>query len=153
MSSQFEVEMVVPRRRDEVFAFFADARNLERLTPPWLRFEVATPEPILLHAGAEIQYRLRWHGIPLRWTSRITDWDPPRIFVDEQIRGPYRLWRHEHVFDEVEGGTRVRDRVLYAAPAPRFVERLFVRRDLERIFAYRQERLREIFGASRAESA
>ncbi len=140
--------MVVPRALDEVFSFFSDARNLERLTPPWLRFEIVTPEPIPMHEGAELRYRLRWHGLPLRWTSRITDWSPPVLFVDEQVHGPYRIWRHEHRFEEVEGGTRVRDRVRYAVPAPGFVERFLVRPDLERVFAYRQERLREIFDGS-----
>lgn len=106
-----------------------------------------------MHAGALIEYRLRWHGIPLRWTSRITEWEPPRRFVDEQVRGPYRMWRHEHLFEEVDGGTRVRDRVLYAVFAPDVVERLFVRRDVERIFAYRQERLRELFDGSREDTA
>ena len=147
MTAELHVEMLVPASREDVFAFFSDARNLERLTPPWLRFEIETPETILMQAGAEIRYRLRWHGIPLRWTSHITEWQPPRLFVDEQIRGPYRLWRHEHHFEEAEGGTRVRDRVLYAVFAPPFVERRFVRRDLERIFAYRQDRLRESFGS------
>ncbi|HEY7698854.1 MAG TPA: SRPBCC family protein [Vicinamibacteria bacterium] len=153
MAQSLEFEVTVPRRAAEVFPFFADARNLERLTPPWLRFEIVTREPIPMHAGAFIDYRLRWHGIPLRWTSRITEWEPPRRFVDEQVRGPYRMWRHEHLFEEVDGGTRVRDRVLYAVFAPDVVERLFVRRDVERIFAYRQERLRELFDGSREDTA
>lgn len=143
--------VTVPRPREEVFAFFADAANLERLTPPWLSFQLLTPEPIGLHAGALIDYRLRIHGVPTRWRSEITAWDPPRRFVDEQLHGPYRSWVHEHAFEPAESGaaTRVHDRVRYRVPggpmAP-LVHRLLVRRDVERIFAYRTERLVEIFG-------
>jgi len=97
--------------------------------------------------GTRIEYRLRLHGIPLRWRSRISDWDPPRRFVDVQERGPYRLWRHEHVFERREGGTLVRDRVEYAVPGGWVVDRLFVRRDLARIFEYRSRALQELFGA------
>lgn len=138
-------EIVLPRPREEVFAFFADAGNLERLTPPWLRFAIATPRPIGMEAGRRIDYRLRVHGLPLRWTSEITAWEPPVRFVDEQIRGPYRTWIHEHTFEETPGGTLVRDLVRYAAPVRRAVDLLFVRPDLRRIFDYRHARLAEIF--------
>lgn len=134
----------LPRPRPEVFAFFADAGNLEAITPPWLHFQIATPQPIGMKQGALIDYRLRLHGIPLTWKTEITAWDPPRRFVDEQIRGPYRLWVHEHIFEEDGEGTIVEDYVRYAAPLGWLVNRLLVARDLKAIFGYREARLREI---------
>lgn len=125
---------------DEVFEFFAAARNLERLTPPWLRFEVLTPEPVEIRVGTVIDYRLRVHGIPLRWRSQIEEWDPGRSFIDRQIRGPYGLWHHRHTFAADGQSTIVRDRVDYGLPLGPLGEaarRLFVGRDLERIFDYR----------------
>jgi ligand-binding SRPBCC domain-containing protein len=141
---------------EEVFPFFADARNLEALTPPWLRFEVRTPAPIEMRAGALIDYRLRVHGLPLRWQSEITAWDPPHLFVDEQRRGPYRLWRHEHRFRADGDGTLVEDEVTYAVWGGGLVDALFVKRDLARIFAFRREALLAAFatrsGTSRGSS-
>lgn len=140
----------VERPRSEVFEFFADAGNLEELTPPWLRFEVATPRPIEMAAGRTIDYRLRVRGVPVRWRSVISVWEPPGRFVDEQVRGPYRRWHHEHRFEDRDGGTEVIDVVDYAVPGgpglERLVHRLFVGPDVRRIFDYRQERLEEIFG-------
>jgi ligand-binding SRPBCC domain-containing protein len=129
----------------EVFSFFADARNLEALTPPWLRFEVLTPSPIEMRAGTLIDYRLRVHGVPLRWRSGITVWEPPHRFMDEQRRGPYRLWRHHHRFAAEGERTLVEDDVAYAAPGGALVERLFVNRDLARIFAFRRQALLDRF--------
>jgi ligand-binding SRPBCC domain-containing protein len=143
---RFETSVWLPRPRGEVFAFFADAANLEAVTPPWLNFHILTPPPIVLRAGALIDYRLRVHGVPLRWRTRIAAWEPPFRFVDEQLRGPYRRWVHEHAFEERDGGTLCRDRVDYDVLGGRLVERLFVRRDVEKIFAYRKERLVEMFG-------
>jgi ligand-binding SRPBCC domain-containing protein len=142
----FQDELWLPRPLEEVFPFFAEAGNLEILTPPWLRFEIITPRPIAMHAGALIDYRLRVHGVPIRWRSEITAWEPPRKFVDEQRRGPYRLWRHEHTFEARDGGTLCRDEVKYSAPFDFFSHRLLVRPDVERIFAYRREKLAELFG-------
>ena len=135
---------VVPRPIDEVFAFFSDPANLERLTPPWLRFCVLGATTESLGEGAEIDYRPRVRGIPLRWRSLIRAWNPPHGFVDEQLRGPYRLWVHAHTFEPVNGGTRVGDRVRYAVLGGALVDRLLVRPDLERIFDYRRERLEEL---------
>src|SRR3954468_23005074 len=101
--------ILLPRPVTEVFMFFAEPGNLETLTPPWLRFHILTPQPILMRAGARIDYRLRVHGLPVRWQSEITAWEPPVRFVDEQRRGPYRVWVHEHTFEEGDGGTEVRD--------------------------------------------
>lgn len=137
----------LPRSRPEVFAFFADAGNLEAITPPWLHFHIETPQPIGMRQGALIDYRLRLHGIPIRWKTQITAWDPPRRFVDEQIRGPYRLWVHEHTFIEDGEGTVVEDYVRYAVPFGWLADRLVVARDLKAIFGYREERLKEVFQA------
>jgi len=133
-------EQLLPRRIDEVIAFFAEARNLERITPPWLVFRVLTPDPIEMRVGTLIDYRLRVHGIPLSWTTRIEQWDPGVGFVDRQIAGPYRLWHHRHTFHAQGAGTVVSDVVDYAlpfGPLGELAHRLLVRRDLERIFAHR----------------
>ena len=139
--STLERHTRVPRPIDEVFAFFADASNLERLTPHWLRFEILTPKPIRMAAGTRIDYRLRLHGIPLRWQSEITAWEPPHRFVDEQVRGPYRSWVHEHRFVAEGEETEVVDRVEYSVIGGSLVDAVFVAPDLERIFDYRQARL------------
>ena len=143
------------RPLDEVFDFFADARNLEVLTPPWLQFQMLTTAPIEMRAGAEISYRLKLHGFPLRWDSEITAWEQPYRFVDEQRRGPYRSWVHEHRFAERDGGTLVMDHVTYAVLGGRLVQRLFVAPDLRQIFTYRRAKLAELFGrdAPRAKQA
>lgn len=140
-------ELWLPVPRDKVFPFFADAANLETITPPWLRFRILTPPPIEMHEGTLIDYRLRIHGVPIRWRTRISVWEPPRRFVDEQLRGPYRQWIHEHTFEPKDGGTLVRDHVRYAVPADWLLHRWLVRPDIERIFAYRSEVLRRLFGA------
>ena len=140
-----ETRLFLPCPLEIVFPFFADAGNLETITPPWLRFEILTPRPIAMRAGALIEYRLRLHGIPVRWQSEITAWEPPHRFVDEQRRGPYRAWIHEHTFTESKGGSEVRDFVRYAAPGGWLVDRLFVRHDVRRIFEYRTRKLQELF--------
>ena len=135
----------LPASREAVFAFFADARNLERLTPPWLHFRILTPGTIAMRTGTRIDYRIWLHGIPLRWQSLISGWNPPRQFVDEQVSGPYRHWVHTHTFEEENGGTRVNDSVEFEVIAGWLTGRL-VMRDLRMIFAYRQEMLGGIFG-------
>ena len=142
-----EKEIRLPRRQEEIFSFFADATNLERLTPPWLNFRIVTEGPIEMREGTVIDYRLRVRGMPLRWRSKITAWDPPVRFVDEQLRGPYRLWVHEHTFEADGDGTICRDVVRYAVPGGGLVQSLFVGPDIEKIFAYRQKVLLELFGA------
>lgn len=138
-------EVLISRPPEEVFPFFADARNLEKITPSFLRFLVKTPSPIDMYVGALIDYELRVRGLPLRWQSEITAWDPPVRFVDEQRVGPYRWWRHEHRFEAVDAGTRVIDDVEYAVPGGWIIDALFVRRDLRRIFDFRQDALSRIF--------
>ncbi|MCY4187718.1 MAG: SRPBCC family protein [Bryobacterales bacterium] len=142
-----ESSVTLPVELEEVFPFFSEARNLELLTPPWLKFEVLTPGPIHMRRGAKIDYRLKLHGVPVRWQSEITCWEPPLRFVDEQQRGPYRLWRHEHLFTANGSDTVAQDSVEYAVPGGFLIERFFVRPDLDRVFAYRRAKLIEIFGA------
>ena len=141
-------EVWVPRSREEVFEFFSSAENLEALTPHWLHFSILSPGSVAMKTGARIQYQLRLHGIPLRWESKITAWEPPRRFVDEQTSGPYRSWIHEHQFLEEEGGTKVRDIVQYSVAGGRLVHRLFVASDLNKIFEFRRRRVAEIFRAT-----
>jgi ligand-binding SRPBCC domain-containing protein len=145
-----ERDQVVPRGRDEVFAFFADAFNLEAITPPWLGFRVITPGPIGMAPGTLIEYRLKLHGLRVDWLTSIEIWEPGRRFVDTQVRGPYRLWRHTHVFEDHPHGTLVRDRVSYAiplGPLGELARLLFVRRDLDRIFDHRRVAVAEALGA------
>ena len=137
-------EIIVAASLSKTFAFFADAANLQRLTPPWLHFSIVTPVPVQMRIGLEIAYLIRLYGLPLPWRSRIDVWQPCIHFVDRQIVGPYRWWRHEHRFEAVPGGTRVIDDVDYA-PRLGWLSGAVVRRDLRRIFAYRHEALRRIF--------
>jgi ligand-binding SRPBCC domain-containing protein len=130
-----------------VFSFFADALNLERITPPWLGFRVLTPGPIAMARGTLIEYRLKLHGVPIRWLTRIEVWEPPTRFVDLQVRGPYKLWHHTHRFEPVDGSesTLMRDTVRYAlpfGPLGELARRAFVARDLQRIFEFRHEAIR-----------
>jgi ligand-binding SRPBCC domain-containing protein len=137
----------LPQPRPEVFAFFADAGNLQALTPPWLHFQILTPMPLAMQRGALLDYRLRLRGIPVRWRTAITAWEPPCRFVDEQLRGPYRLWVHEHTFEETpDGGTAVADRVRYRVPGGALVNRLLVARDLKAVFTFRSATLLRLFG-------
>jgi len=143
------IEQWLPRPLDEVFAFFSDAHNLDVLTPPWLHFRILTPRPIPMQQGTHIDYRLRWHGLPLSWRTEISVWEPPFRFVDQQLRGPYRQWLHEHTFEQHDGGTLMRDRIDYAVPGwllEPLLSRLIVARDVKRIFAYRRAKMQELFG-------
>jgi ligand-binding SRPBCC domain-containing protein len=141
----------VPRSIGETFAFYGDALNLERITPPWLGFEVTTPRPIAIGIGTLIEYRLRLHRLPVRWRTRIERWEPPHRFVDVQVRGPYSLWEHTHTFEE-DGpeATVIRDRVRYSipfGPLGELADRLLVQRDLKRIFDYRRDAVARELGA------
>ncbi len=129
----------------QVFEFFSTAETLNLITPPWVHFSILTPLPIEMKLGALIEYRIRLRGIPLRWVSEITDWDPPFRFQDTQISGPYSLWVHSHVFEETAEGTLVTDDVSYRVPGGAWVNRLYVAPELRRIFAYRQTNPPELF--------
>jgi ligand-binding SRPBCC domain-containing protein len=145
MMHTFHTSMRLPLPRERVFTFFADAGNLQRITPPELRFEVLTPPPIRLAEGALIHYKLRLFGLPFRWQTRITHWDPPQTFVDEQLRGPYKFWRHTHRFQETDGWTTIEDEVQYCLPLWPLGEIAYpiVRAQLHRIFHYRQQSIRK----------
>ncbi len=144
-------EQFIRKPIQEVFAFFADAKNLETITPPWLGFQILSPEPIAMAPGTRIEYRIRWHRFPMRWITEIRSWDPPVGFMDVQLRGPYRLWEHTHTFQAVEGGTQMRDVVRYALRfglLGRMAHGWFVKADLERIFDYRASKVSALLGHS-----
>jgi len=141
----FCCELWLRRPLSEVFPFFAAAEHLEELTPPFLNFHILTPKPIVVAVGTRINYQLKLHGIPVRWESEITSWNPPYSFSDDQIKGPYRYWHHEHMFQEKDGGTFVLDKVEYAVPGGALINRFFVAPDLRRIFEYRTATLKKLF--------
>lgn len=140
------LEIALPRH--EVFSFFANAENLERITPPQLGFQIITPTPIEMKAGALIDYRISLHGIPMTWRTEITKWDPPHEFVDKQLKGPYKQWIHRHTFTETENGTTlIGDEVRYRLPFEPLgdIARFFVEREIKNIFDYRQKTVAEVF--------
>jgi ligand-binding SRPBCC domain-containing protein len=143
-----ERTQIVPVAIDEAFAFFTETRNLERITPPWLRFEVLRA-PARLRYGSLIHYRLELFRVPIHWLTRIASWQPPRSFQDEQLVGPYPLWEHTHRFAPLPGGTEIYDHVRYRVPggplAP-LLQRPFVGRWLDDIFDFRAERMQELVG-------
>jgi ligand-binding SRPBCC domain-containing protein len=145
---RLETVQFLPQPLERVFQFFADAHQLETITPPWLHFSVLTQPPIQMAENARIDYRLRLHGVPLRWQSLISAWEPPFRFVDEQVLGPYRRWHHEHRFEPADGGTLCRDIVDYEVPGGALVDALWVRPDLRRIFRFRSRKLEALFGSS-----
>jgi ligand-binding SRPBCC domain-containing protein len=150
-SSEFLLERSqrFDRPLEEVFAFFSNPAKLAEITPARFAFRIVEQPDGPLFEGAEIEYRIRVRGLPVGWRSRITVWEPPERFVDEQIRGPYRFWIHEHSFRPDGEGTQVHDRVRYGVPGGALVDRLLVRPDLERIFEFRRAKLASILGPGR----
>lgn len=147
---QLQRRQFIPRPLSEVFPFFADAANLEIITPPWLHFRILTPHPIVMEPGTLIDYRIVLSGVPLKWRTRIETFEPPYRFTDVQLRGPYRLWRHTHEFHEHEGGTLMLDRVDYQlplGPLGSLAHRLFVQRQLRQIFDFRYETIERLLAA------
>ncbi len=162
--------VIVHQPIEKVFEFFADATNLEILTPHWLHFKIISALPINMGTGTLIDYKLKVKGLPISWRSEILDWNPPFIFVDRQIKGPYEMWVHTHTFTEINNGTLVDDEVVYKIPGDGLIEQCFrnrwsiirmggrflkavtfsvaliVRRDLEKIFDYRTRKLQKYFG-------
>ena len=138
-------EITVEQPRERVFEFFADARQLERITPPLLNFKILTPMPIEMKAGLLLDYQIRIRKIPIKWQTEISVWEPPHRFVDQQLKGPYRLWHHEHTFEELDGHTLVKDRVRYMPIGGALMNWLFVQRDLTNIFRYRQRQIAAFF--------
>jgi ligand-binding SRPBCC domain-containing protein len=142
-------ELLAPLTISKVFAAFENPYNLSLITPPWLKFQVVSDEPVVMRQGAEIRYRFHWLGLPLAWKTIITEYNPPFSFVDQQAQGPYPLWRHRHSFEATPNGTIVRDQVDYALPLGIFgraLHALVVGEQLRRIFAYRQAKMDELFG-------
>ena len=137
--------MLLRHSRERVFDFFSRAENLDLLTPPWLRFKILSPLPIVMAEGTRITYRIRLRGFPVRWVSEISEWEPPFRFTDRQLRGPYSLWTHNHLFEETDGGTLAVDDVTYRVPGGALVNRLFVAGELRRIFEYRRAKLLQVF--------
>lgn len=138
----------VPRPLEEVFAFFSDEKNLETLTPAFLKFRVLGKSTPKIQEGTLIHYRLSLHGLPMRWTSRIEEWTPNQRFVDTQVKGPYSLWHHTHSFEPENGGTRMKDRVRFRLPGGwlgQLAAGWVVRRDVERIFAFRKQTIERLF--------
>jgi uncharacterized protein len=153
LSEEFECEDWIPRPIGEVFAFFADGYNLQKITPPFLNFRVLGTSAPEMGEGLVIRYRLRVRGIPIGWQSRIESWEPGRRFADRQIRGPYRSWHHTHEFEPYESGTIVRDRVRYQlplGPVGDLVAGRFVARDVRAIFDFRHDRMRDLLGVAQA---
>ena len=143
----FETEQVVSSPREAVFAFFAEPRNLEAITPPWLRFHLVGQTTARIERGTELTYRLRIHGLPATWRSRIEEWLPNERFVDVQLQGPYALWQHTHRFEDRGAATLIQDHVRYRLPLGRlgqWVGGRFVAADLRKIFAYRAGRTAEL---------
>jgi ligand-binding SRPBCC domain-containing protein len=148
VSYVLEREQFIAAPRDEVFRFFEDPRNLARITPRWLDFRITGMDSLPLRPGFQIRYRIRWLGLSLPWVTRITEYESPQRFVDVQEKGPYCFWRHEHVFEEAEGGTLMRDRVQYALPfgiLGSVAHGLIVSRQLRRIFDYRARRIARMY--------
>jgi ligand-binding SRPBCC domain-containing protein len=149
----FETQTILNKPIQEVFPFFANAENLDKVTPPWLKFEILTPMPIEMKIGTQVDYRLRLHGIPIRWRSEITEWDPPHKFTDIQIKGPYQFWKHKHLFSADSNRTKMVDRIQYRIPGWIFspiVHSLFVKHDLDKIFAFREKTFLKIFSFQHA---
>jgi ligand-binding SRPBCC domain-containing protein len=151
---EFRSEQLIPASLERVFEFFSLAENLERITPPMLRFRILTAAPIAMHAGTIIDYQIRIRGIPVLWRTLIEKWDPPRMFVDTQLRGPYKLWHHTHNFEEAPGGnTLMKDVVRYQAPfgvLGLLTLPVFVTPEINRIFAHRRLVIEQVFPGSAA---
>ena len=152
----FEAHQWVPSPIEQTFGFFADAANLEAITPPFLNFRILTTLPVAMCVGARIDYRIALYGVPMTWKTRIERWEPGASFVDRQLSGPYAQWIHLHTFTSVHGGTQLDDRVEYALPLDplsRPGHRLFVRPTIERIFAHRRQVIAQRFGGGGRETA
>ncbi|MGE0614515.1 MAG: SRPBCC family protein [Bacteriovoracia bacterium] len=145
---EFDAEQYLPRPRAEVFRFFSRAENLGVITPPWLGFQILSQSNSEIRQGTLIDYRIRLHGLPMRWRTLIEEWCPEERFVDTQLRGPYSKWHHTHTFADAPGGTLMRDHVRYQLPGGlpgRWLGQAWVRRNIEQIFEFRRSKITELF--------
>lgn len=140
----FTAAQWLPKEPKQVFSFFSNAENLEALTPPWIKFKIMTPMPIEIGKGTLIDYKLKVHGLPIKWRTEIAEWSPPYHFVDTQLRGPYNLWHHTHSFTAVDGGTLCADEVRYSPKGGSIINKLFVEKDVRNIFDYRKQQLENL---------
>lgn len=145
---ELKKQVFLPAPIEEVFSFFCDAENLNLITPPWLYFKILTPTPVKLGKNASIAYSIKILGWRMTWRTEIAEWQPPNYFVDRQIKGPYRVWEHTHRFEKKDGGSQMTDIVQYAVPGfvlSPFIHFFFVRSRLEKIFAFREKKILELF--------
>jgi hypothetical protein len=145
---KFESKIWIAAPIEAAFSFFSKAENLDKITPPWLHFQILTSLPVKMGEGTLLDYRLKLHGFPIKWQTKIVEWNPPFHFVDLQLRGPYRKWVHTHKFVGKDNGTVIEDNVTYAVPGfflEPFINKYFVGPDIIRIFEYRRKQLTEIF--------
>jgi ligand-binding SRPBCC domain-containing protein len=148
MTHSFESEVFINQPIKTVFDFFCKAENLDKITPKWLKFEIITKLPININEGTFIDYKIKFRGIPIKWKSEITQWNPPHSFQDIQRNGPYKTWEHLHIFKEDNGGTLVKDKVVYKSKGwflEPIINKFFVKRDIQRIFDFRIQVLKDIF--------
>ena len=144
----FSITSLLDKNVEEIFQFFSNAENLSIVTPPHLKFQILTPLPLEMKKGTTIEYRLKIYHVPVYWKTEITVWEPPFRFIDVQLKGPYRKWIHEHRFEKLEAGTKMTDLVEYAVPGGPFasiINKVFVSKDIKKIFTFRENKFREIF--------
>jgi uncharacterized protein len=147
---QLQFEQWIPASIKEVFSFFSNASNLEKLTPGWLNFRILSQSTPQIQAGTLIEYQLKLHGIPFTWKTLIEEWIPEKQFVDTQLKGPYSLWHHTHTFEEKDGGVLMIDKIRYQVPLGilgHLVAGNYVKKDITRIFDYRKEVITKVFGS------
>ena len=145
----YECEQWVPKTIEEIFPFFAEAKNLEKITPPHLRFHIVGMNTETINKGTLIDYKLQLYGVPFKWKTKISEFEPNKMFIDEQLKGPYSKWVHLHTFEQINGGTLLKDLVHYRIPMGALGKILlgrFIRKDIEKIFNYRKSVIAELFG-------
>ena len=144
-------EQIIPRNILDVFGFFSKPENLSVITPSKMGFKILTPSPIEMKEGALIDYTVKIIGLPIRWTTLITKYDPPNLFIDQQLKGPYSMWHHTHNFKKLnDNETLIEDIVIYSVPYSfigGLIHSLYIKRDLEKIFSYRSKKIKEIFNS------
>lgn len=147
-------KQIIKRPLDDVFEFFSRPENLEKITPKNLAFKILTPKPLVMKQGAVIDYTIKLFKMPIHWRTLITSYEPNHMFVDEQMKGPYSLWHHTHIFKETDEGVEILDNVVYAIPfgiIGRILHYLWIKRDLKNIFEYRKTIINQVFSTKNKE--